>query len=298
MSYSQNPYLPRVRAKAIQLIREEKWPVNKTANYLGVHRATVHRWLNKAPDSVGKIYEIPTQSSRPKTSPLAIDEKIVKRILEIRQEKNRCAEIIQAQLERENIEVSLSTVKRTLKRNGLIKEKSKWKKYHLSGERPEALKPGHLVEIDTIHIMLNKKKRIYIFTMLDCYSRWAYAKASLNLSACMATQTVFNANHKAPFNFKCVQTDHGPEFTNYFSKRITNQGMRHRLIRVRKPNDNAHVERFNRTIQDELKMDIIKYKQDLPKLNKLINEYMKYYNTERLHLGLGCKTPMEVLQSY
>ena len=298
MSYSLNPHLPKVRAKAIELVRTNGWSVRQTARYIGVHPGTISKWLKKAPTGVGKIYAIPTRSSKPKASPLAIDKKIVDRIVEIRLARNRCADIIHAQLLREGINVSLSTVKRTLERRGLINKRSKWKKYHLSGERPKAINPGNLVEIDTIHIMLNKKKRMYVFTMIDCYSRWAYARASRTLSAFLATQTVFNAHSNAPFKFQCVQSDHGPEFTSYFSRVIINSGIKHRLIRVRKPNDNAHVERFNRTIQEELKMDIIKYKQDLPKLNKLIKEYMHYYNTERLHLGLECKTPLEVVKCF
>lgn len=299
MPYSLNPHLPKVRAKAIELIRTNGWSLRQAARYIGVYPGTVSKWLAKAPSqSIGKIYSLPTKSCRPHHSPLAIDANIADRITAIRLEKRRCADIIHAQLIRENIKVSLSTVKRTLERRGLINKRSKWKKYHLSGERPAAINPGNLVEIDTIHIFLNKRKRIYIFALLDCYSRWAYAQASVTLSSFMATQTVLNANILAPFDFQCVQSDHGPEFSKYFSKRITNEGIKHRLIRIRKPNDNAHIERFNRTIQEELKMDIIKYKQDLSKLNQLINEYMNYYNNQRLHLGLGCKTPLEVIKCF
>ncbi|MFH1536983.1 MAG: integrase core domain-containing protein [Patescibacteria group bacterium] len=298
MSYTLNPHLPKVRAKAVELVRIKGWSVRQTARYIGVYPGTVSKWLDKAATNAGKVYAIPTLSSKPKSSPSAVSKNIVDRIVEIRLQNNRCAEIVHAQLLRENVSVSLSTVKRTLDRKGLTKKRSKWKKYHLSGERPKAQNPGNLVEIDIIHIMLNERSRVYIFTMIDCYSRWAYAKASKTLSALLAAQTVFNARSNAPFKFDCIQSDHGPEFTSYFSKRIVSKGMRHRLIRVRKPNDNAHVERFNRTIQEELKMDIVKYKKDIPKLNKLINDYMYYYNNERLHLGLKCKTPLEACETF
>jgi len=298
MPYSLNPHLPKVRAKAIWLVRDDHWTIRKTARYLGVYPGTVSKWLKKAPLGIGKIYAIPTNSSRPKTSPLAINKNIVKRILEIRLAHHRCAEIIHAQLARENITVSLSTVKRTLGRYNLLKKRSKWKKHHLSGERPSAEKPGNLVEIDTVHIPLDKKKRMYIFTMLDCYSRWGYASASKTLSGYMALKTVKEAKKKIPFKLKCVQSDHGPEFSSFFSQIVEGRGIKHRLIRVRKPNDNAHVERFNRTLQEDLKREIIENKYNINKLNKIIKQYMHYYNTQRLHLGLGCRTPLEVVKMF
>ena len=300
MPYSNNPYLPQVRAKAVELVRVHRLRPSKAARYIGVHRSTLGRWLEKAPSEVGRIYEIPTRSSRPKSSPRKIERNIEERIREIRLEKGRCAEIIHAQIEKEGMKVSLSTVKRVLYRHGLIKVSSPWKKYHLSGERPKAEKAGMLVEFDTIHIMRSpqreEKQRIYIWTMLDCFSRWAYAQASERLNTYHALMMFQSAQKQAPFPFACIQSDHGPEFSQYFSSMIQSQGVRHRHSRVRKPNDNAHVERFNRTIQEEMKEDIIKYRANIPKLNDCIKEYMHYYNYQRLHLGLGCKTPMEMLQ--
>lgn len=297
MSYTTNPHIPKVRAKAVILVREEEWSIRKTARHLGVHPSTVMRWLQKASTSAGAIHEIPTQSSRPKKSPNAIDQEIVNRIVEIRLQRKRCAEVIHAQLANENITVSLSTVKRTLDRHDLRKKKSKWKKYHQSGERPIPENPGKLVQMDTIHIMKNiqRKERMYIVTLIDVNSRWAYAKASQKLNTHITLEAMKIAQKNAPFQFNCIQSDHGPEFSKYFTTMVETKGIRHRHSRVRKPNDNAHIERFNRTIQDEMKQDIIKYKNNIPWLNRKINEYLQYYNNERLHLGIQCKTPIQMI---
>lgn len=164
--------------------------------------------------------------------------------------RKRCAKIIHAQLLREQVLVSLiSTVKRTLKRQGLIRPRSKWKKYHFSGIRPKVEKPGNLVRTDTIHIHVKDKERMYIFTLIDVNSRWAYAKASKKLSASLALEFVREAQREAGFKFDCVQSDHGPEYTKHFTVFIQTRDTIHRHSLVRKPNDNAHLERFNRTIQ-------------------------------------------------
>ena len=293
MPYTQNPYLPKVRAKAVNLVKSHGWSMRQVARYLGVNPATVSKWVKKAPPS--GVSEIPTKSSRPKSSPLAISQETVSRIVELRLARRRCAQIIHAQLQRESIQVSLSTVKRVLQRKGLIRSKSKWKKYHFSGERPIPEKPGILVETDTIHQYLKVKEITYIYTLIDVYSRWAYAQATDRINTLKSLQFISLAQKQASFSFNCIQSDNGSEFSKYFSLRIEEQGIRHRHTRVRKPNDNAHIERFNRTIQDELKTEINKYKTNVPKLNMFIQEYLNYYNNQRLHMGINYQTPNEML---
>ena len=295
MPYTQNPYLPRLRAQAVNLIYQGRWSIRKVARHIGVHPSTILRWKRKAPSAGAWV--INTQSSRPFSHPRSISKEIVNRIIELRLARKRCAKIIHAQLLKENIKVSLNTVKRTLKRNGLIRQRGYRKKYHLSGERPRAEKPGNLVQTDTIHVHIREKKRVYIFTLIDCYSRWAYARASKRLSAGLALEFVREAQRQAAFNFECVQSDHGPEYTSHFTIFTQIKGIRHRHSRVRKPNDNAHIERFNRTIQEEMFESIHRYKTNIPLLNLEIKRYLDYYNKERLHLGLDCKTPDEVLRS-
>ena len=294
MPYSQNPYLPKVRAQAITLVNHEKWGIRQTARYIGVEASTVCRWMKRAPREGGVLY-LPTRSSRPHHHPRALAPEIVKAVVDIRLKRGRCAEVIWGELRDSGIELSLSSVKRILKRQKLLKERSPWARYHVSGERPKPLEPGLLVETDSIHLML-KTSRMYIFTLIDCYSRWAWALASERLNCLRAWRFIGLAQTQAPFSFACVQSDHGPEFSTHFTEHLKVQGIKHRHIRVRQPNDNAHVERFNRTIQDELKNDLMRYRSDVSRLNQSIKAYLTYYNEERLHLGLNLKTPAQVLR--
>lgn len=294
MPYTQNPHLPKLRAQAVNLVRQGRWSMRRVARYIGVQPSTVSRWMKRS--SWMTAITIPTRSSRPQTSPGAIDQRVVNRIVELRKQRHRCADVIQAQLKRENINVSISTVYRTLKRRWLINSRSRFKKYHLSGERPKPEKPGILVQTDTIHIHLGAKKRMYILTLIDCYSRWAYAKASERLNARLTLEFVKEAQKEAHFTFQCIQSDHGSEFSAHFTTFIQAEGTRHRHGRVRKPNDNAHIERFNRTIQEEMREQINRYKTNIPFLNQEIEGYLEYYNQQRLHMGIGFQTPYEVLR--
>lgn len=287
MPYTINPNLPQVRMKAVLLLRQG-WSSRKVARHLGFSQSAIVKWSKRAPDD-GRM-AIPTKSSRPKSHPKTIDWKIKRKIIDLRiKTKGRCSEVIHQMLLNENIKVSLNTVKRTLRRNQLIKPRSPWKKYHLSGERPKVVKPGDLVQVDTIHLWLSKQERIYVYTLIDVNSRWAYAHATKRISGGETLKFVRQAKRKASFEFNCVQSDHGPEFSKYFTHMVKT---RHRHIRVRKPNDNAHIERFNRTIQQELLNQLPK---DVRIVNGQLKKYLRYYNEERLHLGINLQTPWQIL---
>lgn len=287
MAYTKNPNVSKVRAHAVEMVRNGK-SVTEVARYFGYSKGAVSKWCAKAP--LGGIWEIPTESSRPHHHPQQLDTHIVQRIKELRHVlKGRCAEVIQKHLKEEGINVHRISVQRTLDRLGLTKKRSPWKRFHLSGERPKATKPGDLVQADTIHIMQTKTKRIYIYTLIDVYSRWSFAMATDRINTRLTLKFLRRAQRKAGFQFSCIQTDHGPEFSQNFTERVK---INHRHSRVRKPNDNAHVERFNRTIQDELLRTLV---VDPTIINKAMPKYLHYYNTRRYHLGINLKTPTELI---
>lgn len=287
MAYDTNPRLPALRARAVDMVRDGK-SVTEVARYFGFSKGAVSKWCKKVP--LGGAWAIPTKSSAPKSHPLKIDEAVAYRIKELRLAlKGRCAQVIAAHLEEEGMHASVRTIQRTLERFGLLKKYGKWKKLHLSGSRPKAQNPGDLVEIDTIHISTNLKRRLYIYTVIDVKTRYAFARAELRMSAAKTVTVVDRAKKYLPFQIQCMQSDHGPEFGQYFTNHST---FRHRHSRVRKPNDNAHIERFNRTIQEELLRSLPK---DVTLINKALPKYLRYYNTKRKHLGLELLTPAEAV---
>lgn len=288
MAYTINPNLPRLRAKAVDMVIKEHKSIRHVARYYGFNPSTVSRQLKKVPE-LG-CHEIPTKSSRPHNHPNQLSKEIIKRIIELRiSTKGRCSEVIHRMLINEGINISLNSVKRTLDRKRLLKKRSPWKRYHISIERPKIAIPGDLIQLDTIHIMKNEKQRIYVYTLIDVYSRWCFAFAVDRINTSKTIEFLKQARRKASFKFNCVQSDHGSEFSQHFSERIN---IIHRHSRVRRPNDNAHLERFNRTLQDEL-LDYLP--KDVNIINRYLPRYLKYYNEERLHLGINLKTPSQMI---
>lgn len=290
MSYTINPNMPRVRMQAVLLVRRG-WSIRKAARYLGVYPSTVFRWLSRAPLH-GNSY-IPTLSSRPHSHPKTLSNEMVEKIIDYRRRYRRCAQVLHYLLNRDGIVVSLSSVKRTLRRNNLVNH-SKWKKWHTYLPRPQAEKPGILVQIDTI-VDGPVGNRLYLYTMLDVCSRWAFALPFERISTHKSLFFVRQGQLVSPFKFETIQSDHGSEFSIWLTKRLNEQGLAHRHSRVRTPSDNGHLERFNRTIQDECLRYVPRrlsiYKKEIP-------EYLKWYNEQRPHMALNMKSPLEVLRSF
>jgi len=277
--------------KAVVLVRNG-WSVRRTARYLGFSHGAVLRWLKKAPRSYwARGVVIPTLSSRPKTHPNELSKEKVNAIVTQRLKNNRCAEVVHRELMNQGIIVSLSSVKRTLKRHGLIRHRSPWKRWHFSEARPQAVLAGDLVEIDTIHFIV-AGKMFYVYTLVDVASRWAWARVSSRISTRSSLSFVKEALQFSGFKFKMIQSDHGSEFSTWFSEHVRKLGMTHRHIRVRKPNDNGHLERFNRTLQEEC---LNKVNQNMKSFQQAIAVYLPYYNGQRLHIGINYLTPLQVV---
>lgn len=291
MAYTTNPHIAKVRRDAVNLVKYRRWTMRRVALRFGVQPSTISRWCRR-PLATG-WHELPTRSSRPKTSPQALKREIVEAIIRKRIGRRRCGQHIYHELKKEGVVVSLPSVQRTLDRCHLLKKRSPWKRPHDATPRPEVTRVGALVQLDTIHIIAPDSSRIYVYTLIDLFSRWAYAEVVERIGAEASVQFVGRAQKAASFDFEMIQTDHGSEFSTWFTHGLWTLKIGHRHSRVRQSNDNAHVERFNRTLQEEC---LDRTPPTFCAFQKVLPQYLKYYNTERTHMGINYQTPLEVLR--
>lgn len=289
MPYTTNPHLPRVRRDAALLVLRHGWSTRETARHFGFSQSAVVKWVVKARLTGSR--PIPTESSRPYHHPRALSGELVSTIIRYRLLHRRCAEVLHYLLVRDGYPVGLASVKRVLARYGMVNH-SKWKKWHRYPPRPVPEKPGILVQIDTIHDGPHTD-RLYVYALLDVCSRWGYALPRERITTHRSLSFVEHARIDSPFRFRTVQSDHGSEFSKWFTKRLVERGMAHRHSRVRQPNDNGHVERFIRTLQDEC---LSRIPRSLTSWKREIPEYLYHYNTARPHMALGMKTPVDILK--
>ena len=106
----KNRYAPKQRRDVAAHAR--KIGIRATGRYYGIPPGTVSKWVTKA--KVIGYHPIPTKSSRP------LAEDVVERIVDVRMERRRTREVVHKYLSNEGINISLSSVQRTLNRQGTI----------------------------------------------------------------------------------------------------------------------------------------------------------------------------------
>ena len=321
MSYCTGKNIEKSRGKAMQMLVIEKKPVGVVADRFGVNRSTIWRWhqkwlmqnnqfnfinQNRCKTVISPYkyelckWNIPSLSAKPK-HPHTLSEDLVQLVLDVRKQLKRCAEVIWHYINNVLcIHISLSSVRRILKRHNCLDKHKRHKNQHYKGiKRPKILMPGDLVEIDTIHLFnpITKQKR-YIYTVIDLYTRMAYARVYKDLKPIHSLNTIFEAIQYFGFNFKTVQSDNGLEFSEYFASRLRTRGIQIRHTRLGRPNDNAHIERFNRTIQEECTGNYYLESEPLKMMDDKILAYIDFYNYHRIHLGLEYRTPGQMLHRF
>ena len=231
MPYTIHPKIPEIRYRAFSLVKDRGWSTRAVARHFGHDHSTVVRWLRRKPEynPLGQLV-IPTLSCRPESHPRELSDRVVQKIMELRRERNQCAEILHHRLVKEGILVSLSSVKRTLRRHGLSRY-SKWKKWHVYPPRPLAQKPGSLIQIDTIWDG-QTRDRLYAYTLLDVCSRWAFSVPASRINTHSSLAFVRAAQVASPFPFRVLQSDHGQEFSLWFTQRLRERDLVHRHSRV------------------------------------------------------------------
>jgi transposase-like protein len=167
------------------------------ARKCGIHRTTLWRWkqkwqtlnvnvsqekLNRPTRSTSFVpayyrWNIATDSARPHTSPSAVSPAIVARVLALREQLNRCAEVIWCHLTRIGdaqgvVSVSLSSVRRILRRHHRFDGA---RKKRVRPDNPRRLRCCRGVEVYTLNKLLPTHQLVVtMFTQYDRRPTWIW----------------------------------------------------------------------------------------------------------------------------
>ena len=193
------------------------------------------------------------------------------------------------------------------RRHGLnrLTRKMKMNKRKIIKERA-----GELGHIDCHHLtkdlIVQDSKRYYLLCLMDDCSRIAWAEVMEDLTA---LTTMFNAlkcinllNAEYHIQFEAILSDNGSEFASPrhphkhpFERMLIELGVKHRYTRPYRPQTNGKVERFWRTLNDDLiegtTFDSLQHFKDE------LQQYLLYYNQLRPHQGLNGQIPLTFLQN-
>lgn len=233
---------------------------------------------------------------------------IENKVIELRQRGNSKLEIVNIlKPSLHKFTPSASGVYNICKRYGLnrLTPKMKQNKRKIIKE-----KMGQLGHIDSHHlsksIIRGQNRKLYLVCLVDDYSRLAWAEAVediTSLTVMFAALKCLNMLHdQYQLKFEEIISDNGPEFGTKDSKRkqghpfermLMELGIKHRYTQPYRPQTNGKVERFWRTLQEDLIIDT-----DFDSLEELKDEliqYLHYYNHQRPHQGIEGKTPVEMV---
>ncbi|MBI2053409.1 MAG: DDE-type integrase/transposase/recombinase [Candidatus Sungbacteria bacterium] len=157
--------------------------------------------------------------------------------------------------------------------------------------------PGHLVAFDTIEKIIHGSRR-YVITFEDIHTRFSFAWATTSHASLAAKEFFEYCRLVFPFPFAFVLTDNGSEFKKHFDEELRRLHLTHYHTYPKTPKMNAHVERFNRTIQEEF----IDYHTgellEVRAFNNRMIDWLIWYNTERVHYAFQNKlSPVQFMIS-
>ena len=171
---------------------------------------------------------------------------------------------------------------------------------------------GELGHIDCHHLskdlIANDLKRYYLVCVLDSCTRVAWADVVedvKSLTVMFSTLRCLNyLSDEYGIKFAEVLTDNGPEFgprqsqrkdEHPFERLLMELGIKHRYTRPYRPQTNGKVERFWRTLNEDLIEGT--YFESLDHFKEELLRYIVYYNQLRPHQGMSGLTPAQANQN-
>lgn len=166
---------------------------------------------------------------------------------------------------------------------------------------------GDLVAVDTFMVgHLKGVGRVYLQTVIDCHSRYAWGRLYPNKLPVTAVHVLnedvlpFFESHDA--KIETVLSDNGREYCGRPDRHpyelfLQLEEIEHRTTRVRRPQSNGFVERLHRTLLDEhFRIEGRKvWYESIEEMQKALDAFLKAYNSERPHQGRGMngRTPQQ-----
>lgn len=293
--------------KEYELIKQKKHPEYRfVQDFLKAHdtdRRSFAKYYNRFKQS-GNSKDLLPRKRGPKWKTRRIIPFIENKVVALRSKGNNRYEIVSIlKPQLKQMTPSPSSVYNICKRHNLNRLTPKMEK---EKRRIIKKKAGEMAHIDAHYlakgIVQGSNQRYFLVSVIDSCTRIAWAELIHDTKALTVMFSVLKCLNiiADQYNIKYqeVLTDNGPEFGPKISKNkhehpferlLTEMGIKHRYIRPYRPQTNGKVERFWRTIEDDLLRET--YFEREEHLKEELIQYLYYYNNERPHQGINGLTP-------
>ncbi|HLL44922.1 MAG TPA: integrase core domain-containing protein [Segetibacter sp.] len=300
----------RFLIREYEQVKRKEHPVYKLAqDFYRAHDTcgkSFLKYYNRFKQS-GKASDLEPRKRGPKYKTRRPLKFIENKVIELRQRGNSKLEIVNIlKPSLHKFTPSASGVYNICKRYGLncLSAKMKQNKRKIIKE-----KMGQLGHIDCHHlsksIIRGESRKLYLVCVVDDHSRLAWAEVTEDITSLTvmfaALKCINMLNDQYKIKFGEILSDNGPEFGpkdskqkygHPFERMLLELGIKHRYCRPYRPQTNGKVERFWRTLQEDLIRET-----DFDSLEELKDEliqYLYYYNHHRPHQGIEGKVPADM----
>lgn len=299
----------RARLAMVDWHRAHGANVSRTARHFGFSRPTVYRWLARFDRLRLETLEDGSSAPHRRRRPTwTLGQLGAVRALRARYPRWGKAKL-RVMLRREGLLLSTSMVGRILarlRRSGDLREPLRSVRRRMRGwRRPYAIRkpagwavvrPGDLVQIDTVEIRPSIGHPFKQFTARDVVSRWDTLEVRRSATARLASEMLDALASRMPFPVRAISVDGGSEFMAEFEAACQARGIALFVLPPRSPKLHGSVERANRTHTEEF-YEVTDELLEPDAVRGALLDWQRTYNTVRPHQALGYLTPAEFLAS-
>jgi transposase InsO family protein len=281
--------------RAIQGSQES---LRSLAKHYGINPKTVAKWKKR-----GSVTDMPTGPKEPKSTILTVEEEAI--IVAFRRHTllplDDCLYALQATIPH----LSRSSLHRCLHRHGISRLPE------VEGDKP-AKKKFKTYPIGYFHIDIAEVRtaegKLYLYVAIDRTSKFAFVQLVRKTGRTSASTFLVALIEAVPYKIHTVLTDNGIQFTfppryadgptaryvtHMFDMRCHENGIEHRLTKIKHPWTNGQVERMNRTIKEAT---VKRYHYDShQQLEAHLENFVTAYNFARRLKTLKGLTPYEYI---
>ena len=264
----------------------------------GINQKTVAKWKNRA-----SVADLPTGPKQPTSTVLSIEEEAI--IVAFRKHTllplDDCLYSLQATIPH----LTRSSLHRCLQRHGISRLPE------VEGDKPNKRKfkayPIGYFHIDIAEVQTAEGK-LYLYVAIDRTSKFAFVQLVKKTGRTSASAFLMALIAAVPYKIHTVLTDNGIQFTfppryadgptarymtHMFDIRCRENGVEHRLTKIKHPWTNGQVERMNRTIKEAT---VKRYHYDRhQQLETHLADFIAAYNFARRLKTLKGLTPYEFI---
>lgn len=276
------PYHKELRLKWYAAVERQKRTVEEVCGTFGIPKKTYYKWY-RYDHGYGSNDHMPK-----KEHPATKLTRELKDWIAVRKRKTNYGPLkMMFEVKREfGIVVSSTIIYRFYLRKKLIRKPQKHNPWYAPlKEKLIIAKPGEGVQLDVKYVWRDGKRH-YQFSVFDPYTESYFFLVFPTRESRNAVAALVAAESYFGFPILSVQTDNGSEFRGEFHAWCDEKNLPHYFIPKKSPWWNGKVERVHRTMDEEYYLNPLRSW-------KTPEEWLMYYNTERIHLSLKGKTPRE-----